>query len=246
MNNKYVIIVGLSDLGVILLKELYFNNHDVEMIAIEKSYAKVKQMNDYIKSKDPESVDLCIIGDATEQNTLKRSGLKRCTTLILTAGEDATNLAICQTTKHLLDTSSGDKGENDLKIISVVRDNENKKLFKILGVDSCIGISDEILNIVSRITRPSIPIKILDVSGTDNGLYTIKIPSKARICGKKISEMRIPFKVLILGKIDFRGNCELVNSNTQVNEGDLLILNTSKRHQNLLPRYFSEGFITDE
>ena len=246
MNNEYVIIVGLSSIGRNLLKELYFNNHNVEVTVIEKSYKKVKLMNDYIKSKNSEDFDLCIVGDATEQNTLKKSGLKRCTRLILTAGEDAINLAIAQTAKHLVDTSSGDTEEDSLEIISVIWDSDNEKMFNQLGVDTCSCLSDEILNIVSRITKPSIAIKILDVPGTENGLYTIKISSKSRICGKKILEMHIPFKVLILGKIDFKGNCESVSSDTLMNEGDLLILNTSKRHQNLLPRYFSEGFSANE
>ena len=238
MINEYVMIVGLGEIGTILLKELFFNGNGIEVLAIDNSYSKVKDMNDYIKLNDSSSVDLCVLGDARDQNTLIKTGLQRCTRLILTLEDDANNLAVAQTAKRLMDNFDLEQSGDNFEIITIVRNNENKDLFELIGVNKIIGISDPIMNIVSEVYRPYLPVKILDVFGTDNGLFTIKISSESKAIAKKISEIRVPFNVIFLGKIDSHGNCELVNSDTVLNEDDLLILNTSKRHQNLLARYF--------
>ena len=238
MINEYVMIVGLGEIGAILLKEFFSNGNGIEILGIDNSYSRVRDLNDYIKSNDPSTVDLCVLGDARDQNTLIKNGLHRCTKLILTLDDDADNLAVAQTAKRLMDTFDLEQSSKNFEIVSIVKNDENKDLFELIGVNKIVGVSDSIMNVVSEVYRPYLPVKILDIYGTDNGLFTIKISSESRAIAKKISEIRVPFNVIFLGKIDFHGNCELVNSDTVLNEDDLLILNTSKRHQNLLARYF--------
>ena len=137
-----------------------------------------------------------------------------------------------------MENLSEDEKKHNLEIISIVWNNENKDLFSLLDVQKILGVSDNILNIVNQISRPSFPINILDIEGTDNRIFTIKISSESKSIGKKVLEIRIPFKIIYLGIIDSFGNCELLNSDTVLNDGDLLIFSTSKRHQNLLNRYF--------
>ena len=130
------------------------------------------------------------------------------------------------------------KKKIDIEITCIVSNNENKDLFSFLDVQKTLGISDNILNIVNQISRPSLPINILDIQGTDNAIFTIKISSDSKSLGKKVLEIRVPFKIIYLGIIDSYGNCQLVNSDTVLNDKDMLILSTSNRHQNLLNRYF--------
>ncbi len=97
-------IVGLGEIGAILLKEFFSNGNGIEVLGIDNSYSRVRDLNDYIKSNDPSSVDLCVLDDARDQNTLIKNGLHRCTKLILTLDDDADNLAVAQTAKRLMDT----------------------------------------------------------------------------------------------------------------------------------------------
>ncbi|MBM31912.1 MAG: hypothetical protein CL764_03530 [Chloroflexi bacterium] len=238
MINDYVILVGLGEIGVSIFKKFVVLGNDVELTAIDNSYNRVMLMNDYVKSKNSQSVDLCILGDPRDQNTLINAGLKRCTRLILALDEDADNFAVAQTVKRVIENFSEDEKKIDIEITCIVSNNENKDLFSFLDVQKTLGISDNILNIVNQISRPSLPINILDIQGTDNAIFTIKISSDSKSLGKKVLEIRVPFKIIYLGIIDSYGNCQLVNSDTVLNDKDMLILSTSNRHQNLLNRYF--------
>ena len=236
--NDYVILVGLGEVGINIFREFFIVENDVELTAIDNSYNRVNEVNDYVKAKNPQSVDLCVYGDPLDHNALINVGLKRCNKLILALDQDADNLAVAQTVKRLMENLSEDEKKHNLEIISIVWNNENKDLFSLLDIQKTLGVSDNILNIVNQISRPSFPINILDIEGTDNRIFTIKISSESKSIGKKVLEIRIPFKIIYLGIIDSFGNCELLNSDTVLNDGDLLIFSTSKRHQNLLNRYF--------
>ena len=184
--NEYVMIVGLGEIGSILLKEFFFNGNGIEVLGIDNSYSRVNDLNNYIKLNDPSSVSLCVLDDVRDQNTLIKNGLHRCTRLILTLDDDAKNLAVAQTAKRLMDTFDFEQSSKNFEIVSIVRNNENKELFELIGVNKIVGVSDSIINIVSEIYRPHLPVKILDVHGTDNGLFTIKISSESRAIAKKI------------------------------------------------------------
>ena len=106
MINDYVILVGLGEIGVNIFKEFVVFGNDVELTAIDNSYNRVMLMNDYVRSKNPQSVDLCILGDPRDQNTLINAGLKRCTRLILALDEDADNFAVAQTVKRVIENFS--------------------------------------------------------------------------------------------------------------------------------------------
>ena len=109
MINDYVILVGLGEIGVNIFKEFVVFGNDVELTAIDNSYNRVMLMNDYVRSKNPQSVDLCILGDPRDQNTLINAGLKRCTRLILALDEDADNFAVAQTVKRVIENFSEDE-----------------------------------------------------------------------------------------------------------------------------------------
>ena len=81
--NDYVILVGLGEVGINIFREFFIVENDVELTAIDNSYNRVNEVNDYVKSKNPQSVDLCVYGDPLDHNVLINVGLKRCNKLIL-------------------------------------------------------------------------------------------------------------------------------------------------------------------
>ena len=50
MINEYVIIVGLGEIGTILVKEFFFNGNGIEVLGIDNSYSRVRDLNNYIKN----------------------------------------------------------------------------------------------------------------------------------------------------------------------------------------------------
>ena len=88
----YVVIIGCSESGYHLSKALIAGGHEV--VVIEKSFKRFQLLNEELGTA-------ALLGDGTDELTLKRAGIGRADVVVSLTGVDATNLVVSQMTKHI-------------------------------------------------------------------------------------------------------------------------------------------------
>lgn len=221
---NHTIICGLGRTGEAAVKELQEEN--VPFVVIEKDEAKIEKATD----KYPNLI--YIPGDATEDETLIKAGVKSASNLIITTPNDADNLFITLSAKNL---------NSRLKIVTRANSEENVIKLKRAGatkviLPSVIGG----LRMASLAIRPSV-VSFLDIvthhGEIDLRLEEVKIPKGSPFHGKLLKNLEIPRRtgVIIIGIKREDGSFILnPSSTTMVLENDaLIIIGTSEQAEKL-------------
>ncbi len=170
----YIVIVGGGNVGYHLCKALLKEGHEV--LVIDKDAAKCERFGDELGS-------VCMIGDGCEVAILADAGVSRADVFIAATNEDEDNLVSCQVAKHKFDVP---------RTIARVSDPKNEVIFKKLGIDCTIVVTNIILKHIEEEipTHPLIHFLTLSEEGTE--IIEIKINEKSRAVGKSIKELDLP------------------------------------------------------
>ena len=87
----FIVIVGCSASGYHLSKALIAGGHEV--VVIEQSLERFDLLRDELGT-------VALLGDGTEELTLKRAGIARADVVVSLTGVDAINLVISQTVSY--------------------------------------------------------------------------------------------------------------------------------------------------
>ena len=128
----YIIVVGGGRLGYYLLKALLNEGHEV--LVLEK---EARICNNIIE----EMGSVCYRGDGCEAATLAEVGTSRADMLVAVTGDDEDNLVACQVAKHL---------HNVPRTVARIRNPQNEVLFKKLGIDVTVSVTNLILEAIER------------------------------------------------------------------------------------------------
>ena len=107
----YVVIVGCSESGYHLSKALIAGGHEV--VVVEKSIERFQLLKDELGT-------VALLGDGTDELTLKRAGIARADVVVSLTGVDATNLVITQMTKHIFQVP---------RTMALIKDPKNEPIF---------------------------------------------------------------------------------------------------------------------
>ena len=170
----YVVIVGCSESGYHLSKALIAGGHEV--VVVEKSPERFQLLNEELGS-------VALLGDGTDEATLKRAGVARADVVVSLTGADATNLVISQMTKHIFRVP---------RTMALIKDPKNEPIFHEVGVDVVVNSTHLVLASLEEGVpgRPLVHLMNLRVPGME--LVSVSIPEDANIIGKPLNEIELP------------------------------------------------------
>ncbi|MEC8958231.1 MAG: TrkA family potassium uptake protein [Chloroflexota bacterium] len=181
----YVVIVGCSESGYHLSKALIAGGHEV--VVVEKSIERFQLLKDELGT-------VALLGDGTDELTLKRAGIARADVVVSLTGVDATNLVITQMTKHIFQVP---------RTMALIKDPKNEPIFHEVGIDVVVNSTHLALESMEEGVpgRPLVHLMNLRVPGME--LVSVSIPEDSNIIGKRLSEIELPpnsFITLIVKK----------------------------------------------
>jgi trk system potassium uptake protein TrkA len=175
----YIIIVGAGGIGKRLTEiSLRDSNHNV--IVIDKDQAKCEEIARKFDA-------IAINADATQEDTLDESEVKKADVLVTTTKDDATNLMVLSLGKN--------KGVKNL--VSVVNQEESKPMYMEKGV-KMIKSPNIVMaeHLYKSIIHPTVE-EYMNV-GRYAEIFRIPLDENSKISGKRINEIGLPKKSLIV------------------------------------------------
>ncbi len=211
----YVVVVGCSEAGYHLSKALIAGGHEVEVI--ERNIDRYNLLTEELGS-------VAWLGDGTDEVTLRNAGVSRADVVVALTGVDATNLVVCQMTKHIFQVP---------RTMALIKDPKNEPIFTQAGVDVVVNSIHLALEAFEEGVpgRPLIHLMNLRVPGME--LVSVSIPEDANIVGKRLGEVELPpnsFISLVVKK----GGAELPDSRSVVESDDELIAVTPTGDEQIL------------
>ena len=211
----YVIIVGCSETGYHLTKALIAGGHEVEVI--ERNPDRYNLLTEELGS-------VTWLGDGTDEVTLRNAGVARADVVVALTGVDATNLVVCQMTKHIFQVP---------RTMALIKDPKNEPIFTLVGVDVVVNSIHLALEALEEGVpgRPLIHLMNLRVQGME--LVSVSVPEDANIVGKRLGEVELPpnsFISLVVKK----SGAELPDSRSLVEPEDELVAVTSIADEQIL------------
>ena len=212
----YILLVGGSTLSFNLAKDLLQRFHEV--LIVERDRERGEELSRMLG-------DVVLRGDGCEASVLEMAGASRADTLIATTREDKDNLTACQVAKAIFRVP---------RTISTINDPRNEPLFKKLGVDVTISVTDIILsNIEHQIPERSV-VQLLEIEESGAELVSVKVPSDGGIDGKRLEDIELPEGTLITLVIGKDGAAQPPNPDLVLKEADEIIALTSAEDKETL------------
>jgi len=214
----YIVIVGGGNIGYYLSKALMSQGHEV--LIIEKDVRKCERLEDELGS-------CCMRGDGCETAVLSEAGLNRADVLIATASQDEDNLVSCQVAKHRFKVP---------RTIALVNNPINDKIFKKLGVDGTISVTNTILEHVEQEIPVHPLIHLLTMSGQMEEVVELLITSDSPSLGKSIGQIRLPADTTIALVIRESERPRIPDVDTVLKENDRIIALTTLDSEKILEK----------
>jgi len=196
----YIVIVGAGGIGKRLTEiALKDGNHNV--IVIDKEQARCEEI---ARKYDAVAIN----ADATQEETLDESEVKKADVLVTTTNDDATNLMVVSLAKN--------KGVKNL--VSVVNQEESKPMYMEKGV-KMIKSPNVVMaeHLYKSIKHPNVE-EYMNV-GKYAEIFRVPIPTNSRHSGKTIKKLGLPKKSLIVA-IERDHKFIIPTENVQLFSGD--------------------------
>lgn len=177
----YIIIIGAGNLGYYLAHLLLEENH--ECVVIEKDETRC--------DKIANELDIVAVkGDATDPKILEKADIPEANAVVALTGQDEKNMVICLLAKDL--------GAKQVAA-RISRIDYNENILRKLGVDIVIHPEAAAAGYIEElITKP----EVLDLAFLSRGnaeIMELKLDSKSKLIGKKISDIESPAGSSLVG-----------------------------------------------
>ncbi len=170
----YIRIVGGGSVGYHLCKALLKEGHEV--LVLDKDATKCENFEDELGS-------VCVRGDGCEVATLAEAGVSRAEVFIAATDEDEDNLVACQVAKHKFGVP---------RAIARVNNPENENIFKKLGVDCPISVTNLILEHIEEKIPTHPLVHLLSMGEEKMEIVEVKILEGSKSAGKSVNELALP------------------------------------------------------
>jgi len=217
----HYIIAGNGRTGKKLIEE--FVKKGYSFVVIEKSTKNIEGMVARYGDKI-----LYVLGDATDDETLKKSGIERAGVLLSVLSTDADNLFVTLSAKDL---------NNNIRVITRAIETSSEGKLRRAGADKIISPLEIAANRMFATATQSEIVSFLDVVSQNHSLEglnfaAVSLKRGSEIVGINLMEAQIPQRTnLIVIGIEKKGELELnPRSHTTLNMGDkLLVLGNSEQ-----------------
>ena len=223
--NKNMIINGIENESITLYKELLEYGFE-DIIFIDHDINKVKNLNNEFAQT------IAFYGNSGSTEFLEFAGINRSNTetiFVAMTSSDSVNLISCEIAKYKYNLEN---------VVSVVNSKENLPLFNAYGITELFFQGRSILELIINSSGITLPISLLDIRNKGTSLWSIKIPKESNAIGMDLSKLNLPFRAIIFGKIDSKGNPYQSTENIDIEEGDNILIITSKRNEETMTRFF--------
>ena len=211
----YVVIVGCSESGYHLSKALIAGGHEV--VVVDENPRRYQLLNEELGS-------IALLGDGTDEATLKRAGVARADVVVSLTGVDATNMVISQIAKHIFQVP---------RTMALIKDPKNEPIFHEIGVDVVVNSTHLVLASLEEGVpgRPLVHLMNLRVPGME--LISVSIPADSNIIGKHLSEIELPPNSFITLMVK-RSGATLPTGRSVVEPEDELVAVTQEGDEQIL------------
>ncbi len=216
----YIIVAGGGKVGYYLAKSLVNQGHEV--LIIEKDKRKCEIISAELGS-------ICQRGDATDSLLMEEAGMGRSDVVIAVTGDDEDNLMISQMAK---------KKFNVPRTIARINNPKNEAIFKILGIDQTVSVTDLILAQIEREIPAHSLVHLLTLREAGATFVETKVPEGSPAVGKPLQELNIPDDCVIPLVIR-NGKGIVPHGETTLQAGDEVVAVTTLDHEDVLERVFS-------
>ena len=205
----YIIIIGGGSVGYYLCKALLGEGHEVLMM--EKDAAKCERFEDELGS-------VCLRGDGCEVATLAEAGASRADVFIAATNEDEDNLVACQVAKHKFEVP---------RTIARVNNPKNQSIFKKLGIDCAISVTNLILEHIEEEIPTHPLIHLLTVEEEKTEIVEVRIREGSAAVGRPVKELSLPPDSVLALVIRNEQKPQVPNDDTVLQANDRIIALTS-------------------
>ncbi len=216
----YIIVVGGGKVGYYLAKTLLGDGHEV--LIIEKD----KRKCDIITTELGGVVQR---GDGTDSTVMEEAGMNRADLTVAVTGDDEDNLMICQMAKKKFDVK---------RTIARINNPKNERIFKLLGIDHTVSVTDLILAQIEREIPAHSLIHLLTLRDVGASFIEAKVPENSPAVGKALKDLKIPDDCVI-PLIIRNGKGVVPHGDTLLAAGDEVIAVTTTEHDDVLGRVFA-------
>lgn len=214
----YVIIVGGGKVGYYLAKELVDQGH--EILVIERDRRRAEMVADELGS-------VVLAGDGCEAATLEEAGTGRADALVAVTGDDEDNLVACQVAKLRFHVP---------RTIARINNPKNEAIFKTLGIDITISATQVIMEHIQQEFPDHPPIHLMTLRNRGLEVVEVKIPSNARVVGRKVREIALPPESVLSLVISDRRGPIVPNGDTVLEADDEVVAVTRVDQEQSLRR----------
>jgi trk system potassium uptake protein TrkA len=219
----YIVIIGGGSVGYYLSKALLLEGHEV--LVLDKDATKCERFGDELGS-------MCMRGDGCEVSTLSEAGVARADVFIAATNEDEDNLVSCQVAKYKFGVP---------RTIARVSNPKNEEIFRTLGIDCTIGVTNLILKHIEEEipTHPLIHLLTMGEEGTE--IVEIKIKENSGAVGKSVKELELPPDTVLVLLMQNGQKPQIPASDTILKANDRLIAVTSLENKEALLKEFIDN-----
>ena len=180
---RSVMVLGGSNIGCKIAKELCENGFKVKLIEINKDKAL----------EIAEDIPNCLIinGDGRNVELLDEEAIQEMDAFISVTGNSETNIISCLVAK-----SKGIK-----KIICLVENMDYFQLSHTMGIDTLINKKLLAANAIFRYVRKGEVVAVSKLNETDAELLEFVVSANSRVCNKIISQIKFPHSSVVGGVI---------------------------------------------
>jgi len=166
-------------------------------------------------------------GDGCETAVLTEAGLNRADVLIATTSHDEDNLVSCQVAKHRFKVP---------RTISLVNNPNNDSIFRKLGIDATISVTNTILEHVEQEIPAHPLIHLLTMSGKMEEIVELTVNKEAPAIGKSLGQLRLPPDTTIALLMRENEKPRIPDAETVFMENDRVVALTTLDSEKILER----------
>ncbi|MBI5029321.1 MAG: TrkA family potassium uptake protein [Chloroflexi bacterium] len=213
----YIIIVGGGKVGYYLAKSLLRDEH--EILIIERD----KRKCDIISA---ELGGIVMRGDGTDSIVMEEAGMSRAELAIAVTGDDEDNLMICQMAKKKFGVK---------RTIARINNPKNEHIFKLLGIDHTVSVTDLILAQITREIPAHSLVHLLTLKDVGMSFVEAKVPESSPAVGKRLRDLAVP-EDCVIPFIIRNGKGIVPKGDTVLMIDDELVAVTSVQQEDVLER----------
>jgi len=213
----YIIIVGGGKVGYYLAKTLLQSEH--EILIVERD----KRRGDIIAA---DLGDIVLRGDGTDSIVMEEAGMARADLAVAVTGDDEDNLMICQMAKKKFGVK---------RTIARINNPKNEHIFKLLGIDNTVSVTDLILAQIEREIPAQSLVHLLTLREAGVTFVEAKVPADSPVLGKPLRTLGIPDDCVI--PLVIRGGKGIVPyGETTLQVGDEVVAVTTIAKEDVLEK----------